>query len=250
LDVILRSSANGGTTKNLSNEWSAKIIKLVGGNEMKKEARRLLFQQVDVYPVTCEKLSEGRSNLEVLEAVIRGGAKIIQLREKEYQKKDLYYLALKFREMTAKDGVLLIINDHVDIALGVQADGVHLGQDDLPLTVASQLAPELLIGASSHSLEQALQAVKDGADYINIGPIFPTRTKEGVERVLGPEAISTISPHVEVPFTVMGGINEENIEQVLAQGARRVAMVTAITRAADIAKKVRSLQDKIRKFSE
>jgi thiamine-phosphate pyrophosphorylase len=217
---------------------------------MKKEARRLLFQQVDVYPVTCEELSEGRSNLEVLEAVIRGGAKIIQLREKEYQKKDLYYLALKFREMTAKDGVLLIINDHVDIALGVQADGVHLGQDDLPLTVASQLAPELLIGASSHSLEQALQAVKDGADYVNIGPIFPTRTKEGVERVLGPEAISTISPHVEVPFTVMGGINEENIEQVLAQGARRVAMVTAITRAADIAKKVRSLQDKIRKFSE
>jgi thiamine-phosphate pyrophosphorylase len=217
---------------------------------MKKEARRLLFQQVDVYPVTCEELSEGRSNLEVLEAVIRGGAKIIQLREKEYQKKDLYYLALKFREMTAKDGVLLIINDHVDIALGVQADGVHLGQDDLPLTVASQLAPELLIGASSHSLEEALQAVKDGADYINIGPIFPTRTKEGVERVLGPEAISTISPHVEVPFTVMGGINEENIEQVLAQGARRVAMVTAITRAADIAKKVRSLQDKIRKFSE
>jgi thiamine-phosphate pyrophosphorylase len=92
-----------------------------------------MFQQVDVYPVTCEELSEGRSNLEVLEAVIRGGAKIIQLREKEYQKKDLYHLALNFREMTAKAGVLLIINDHVDIALGVEADGVHLGQEDLPL---------------------------------------------------------------------------------------------------------------------
>jgi thiamine-phosphate pyrophosphorylase len=216
---------------------------------MKREVRKQMFHQVDIYPVTCEELSEGRSNLEVLEAVIRGGAKIIQLREKEYPKKDLYHLALKFREMTAKAGVLLIINDHVDIALGVEADGVHLGQDDLPLTVARQLAPELLIGASTHSLEDVLQAQKDGADYVNIGPIFPTRTKEGVERVVGPEAIATISPHVEVPFTVMGGINEANIDQVLAQGARRVAMVTAITRATDIAEKVRSLREKIVSFS-
>ena len=216
---------------------------------MTRETRRRLFQQVDIYPVTCEEFSQGRSNLEVLEAVIQGGARIIQLREKEYPKKDLYHLALKFREMTAKAGVLLIINDHVDIALGVEADGVHLGQDDLPLTVARQLAPELLIGASTHFLEDALQAQKDGADYVNIGPIFPTRTKEGVERVLGPEAIATISPHVEVDFTVMGGINEANIDQVLAQGARRVAMVTAITRAADIAAKVRSLREKIIEFS-
>ena len=217
---------------------------------MTREARRELFQQVNIYPVTCEELSQGRSNLEVLEAVIRGGAKIIQLREKEYQKKDLYHLALKFREMTAKDGVLLIINDHVDIALAVDADGVHLGQEDLPLTVARQLAPELLIGASTHSLDQALQAEKDGADYINIGPIFITKTKEGVGHSLGPAAISEISPHVEVPFTVMGGINEANIDQVLAQGARKVAMVTAITRAADIAAKVRALQKTITEFSK
>jgi thiamine-phosphate pyrophosphorylase len=216
---------------------------------MTREARRRLFQQVDVYPVTCEELSEGRSNLEVLEAVIRGGAKIIQLREKEYQKKDLYHLALKFREMTAKDGVLLIINDHVDIALAVGADGVHLGQEDLPVQVATKLAPELLIGASTHSVEQALQAEKDGADYINIGPIFPTGTKEGAEGSLGTEAIAKISPSLEVPFTVMGGINEANIDQVLAQGARKVAMVTAITRATDIAAKVRSLKEKIIEFS-
>ena len=216
---------------------------------MTREARIRLFQQVDIYPVTCEELSQGRSNLEVLEAVIQGGARIVQLREKEYSKKDLYHLALIFREMTAKAGVLLIINDHVDIALGVEADGVHLGQEDLPLRVARQLAPELLIGASTHFLEDALQAQRDGADYVNIGPIFPTRTKEGVERVLGPEAIAKISPHVEVDFTVMGGINEANIDQVLAQGARRVAMVTAITRAADIAAKVRSLKEKIVEFS-
>jgi thiamine-phosphate pyrophosphorylase len=212
---------------------------------MTREARRQMFQQVDVYPVTCEELSEGRSNLEVLEAVIQGGTKIIQLREKEYQKKDLYHLALKFREMTAKAGVLLIINDHVDIALAVDADGVHLGQEDLPVQVAKKLAPELLIGASTHSLEQALQAEKDGADYVNIGPIFITKTKEGVESSLGPEAIARIRPQIKVPFTVMGGINEKNIDQVLAEGARRVAMVTAITKAADIAASVRLLKEKI-----
>jgi thiamine-phosphate pyrophosphorylase len=217
---------------------------------MRREGRRQMFQQVDVYPVTCEELSEGRSNPEVLEAVIRGGAKIIQLREKEYQKKDLYHLALRFREMTAKAGVMLIINDHVDIALAVDADGVHLGQDDLPLTVARQLAPDLLIGASTHSLEQALQAERNGADYINIGPIFITKTKEGVESSLGPEAIARISPHIKVPFTVMGGINEENLDLVLAKGAGRVAMVTAITGAADIAATVRSLKKKINEFTD
>ncbi len=216
---------------------------------MKRELRRKMFQQVDVYPVTCEELSGGRSNLEVLEAVIRGEAKVIQLREKDYQKKDLYHLALKFREMTAKDRVLLIINDHVDIALAVDADGVHLGQEDLPVQVAKKLAPELLIGASTHSLEQALQAQKDGADYINIGPIFPTGTKEGAEGSLGTEAITKISPSLEVPFTVMGGINEANIDQVLAKGARRVAMVTAITKAPDIAAKVKSLKEQIIEFS-
>ena len=216
---------------------------------MRKEARIQLFQQVDVYPVTCEQLSEGRSNLQVLEAVIQGGSKIIQLREKEYPKRDLYDLALKFRDITTRAGVLLIINDHVDIALAVDADGVHLGQEDLPVEVARKLAPELLIGASTHSLEQALQGEKDGADYINIGPIFSTKTKEGVGRCLGPEAISEISPHIKVPFTVMGGINEGNIDQVLAEGARRVAMVTAITKAADIAAKVRSLRAKINVLS-
>jgi thiamine-phosphate pyrophosphorylase len=216
---------------------------------MKREEKIVLFQEVDVYPVTCEGLSDGRSNLQVLEAVIQGGSKIIQLREKEYPKRDLYYLALKFREITARDGVLLIINDHVDIALAVDADGVHLGQEDLPVQVARKLAPELLIGASTHSLEQALQAEKNGADYINIGPIFPTKTKEGVGRSLGPEAIARISPEIKVPFTVMGGINEENIDQVLAHGARRVAMVSAITKAADIAAKVKSLKERIRQFS-
>jgi len=215
---------------------------------MNREKRKMMFQEVDVYPVTCERLSAGRSDLEVLEAVIRGGAKIVQLREKEYSDRDLYALAVKFREMTAEAGVLLIINDRPDLALAVDADGVHLGQDNLPVAAVRSFAPELLIGASSHTLEEALRAQSDGADYVNVGPIFPTKTKEGVKRFLGPEAIAAIGPELSLPFTVMGGINQSNVSRVLANGARRIAMVTAITQAPDIAAEVRAFGEKIRNW--
>jgi thiamine-phosphate pyrophosphorylase len=124
---------------------------------MNRNERMEKFLNVDLYPVTCEELSAGRSNLDVLAAVIQGGAKIIQLREKDYSTRDLYRLALRFRELTATAGVLLIINDRLDIALAVAADGVHLGQDDLPLPVARELAPEILIGISTHTLDGPLK---------------------------------------------------------------------------------------------
>lgn len=211
---------------------------------MNKESIVARFKTIDIYPVTCETLSSGRSNLDVLDEVIKGGARIIQLREKHYPVRDLYHLAVAFRKVTATAGLLLIINDHIDIALAVEADGVHLGQDDLPIPVARKLAPELLIGASSHGLEEAIQAEKDGADYVNIGPIYPTETKEKVARFLGPEAIPTISAGIQVPFTVMGGIKATNIDTVLSRGARHVAVVTAITQAPDIAESVRMLRRK------
>lgn len=212
---------------------------------MDRETRKWMFQKVDIYPVTCERLSAGRSDLEVLKAILEGGARIIQLREKEHSRKAFYQLAVKFRELTAAAGALLIVNDHVDIALAVEADGVHLGQDDFPVPAARKIAPELLIGASTHSLEEALRAQNEGADYINIGPIFPTKTKEGVEYFLGPEAIEDIGSRVTLPYTVMGGISEANIDQVLARGARKIAMVTAITKAPDMAAKVRHLREMI-----
>lgn len=213
---------------------------------MDREERRSLFEQVDIYPVTCERLSNGRSDLEVLEGVMRGGARIIQLREKGLCTKDFYRLAEKFRERTAAAGVLLIINDKVDVAVAVGADGVHLGQDDLPIRAARRIAPDLLIGASSHDIEEALRAQEEGADYVNLGPIFPTETKEGAGHFLGPDAIGRIAPKLAIPFTVMGGIKETNIGEVLSRGARRVAVVTAITQAPDIARAVRDLKDRIR----
>ncbi len=213
---------------------------------MNRQQSKARFQEVDIYPVTCERLSAGRSNMEVLHAVIQGGARVIQLREKDYSAKALYHLALEFRKATSKAGVLLIINDHLDIAMAVEADGVHLGQDDLPVAAARRIAPEMLIGASTHSLEEALRAQEEGADYVNIGPIFPTTTKEAAGDCLGPEAISTIKSKIRVPFTVMGGIKDHNLEQVLAKGAQRIAVVTAITQAPDISETVSSLIRRIR----
>ncbi len=215
---------------------------ILSGIFMGIEERKSSFETVDIYPVTCERLSNGRSDLEVLDGLIKGGARIVQLREKDLCERDFFRLAEIFRERTAKAGMLLIINDRVDVAIAVGADGVHLGQEDFPVPAARKIAPGLLIGASSHDLQEALRAQDEGADYVNIGPIFPTGTKEDAEHFLGPGAISLIAPRLRIPFTVMGGIKESNIKQVLEMGARKVAVVTAITQAADIAEAVRSFR--------
>ena len=206
-----------------------------------RQERTAAFEKVDLYPVTDQALSLGRDNYQVAQGIIDGGAKIVQLREKHLSKTDFLVMACRFRELTKKAGILLIINDHIDIAQACGADGVHLGQDDIPLKAARALAPDLIIGASTHNLDEALQAQADGADYVNIGPIFPTATKAVAMDPLTPQAIRDIAPHLTVPFTVMGGINETNIRQVLDAGARRIAVVTAVTRAPDIAGAVRGL---------
>ena len=204
------------------------------------------FSLVDIYPVTCEELSNQRTDYDVLEAVIDGGAKIVQLRDKRSTKRQLYDKAVKFRKITQNAGMLLIINDHIDIALAVDADGVHLGQDDLPPKIARQHYPHLIIGVSTHSLKEALTAENDGADYINIGPIFPTKTKNGVKNFLGLDIVKTVSQRISIPFTVMGGINSSNLDEVLAVGIKKIAMVTAITMAADVADAVAILRKRIR----
>lgn len=214
-----------------------------------KQQRLKAFDKIDLYPVTDQGLSLGRTDLEVLEGLIAGGARIVQLREKHISKKDLYHLAQAFRQRTSQAGMLLIINDHLDIALACGADGVHLGQDDLPPAAAKELAPELIIGVSTHNLEEALEAQEQGADYVNIGPIFATQTKELSMKPLGSEAIEQIAPRLKIPFTVMGGINQNNIGQVLQAGARKIAVVTAVTKAGDIGLAVQELRKTISGFS-
>ena len=211
---------------------------------MKLIERKKRFDDIDLYVVTCEKLSNGRSNLEVLDAVIKGGGKIIQLRDKQISKRDFFQLAKKFREITLKAGMLLIINDYLDVAMAVDADGVHLGQEDFPLKEARALAPNLILGRSVHSLEQAKIAEAEGADNINIGPIFPTGTKEHAQAI-GTEAIKKIAPEISIPFTVMGGIKLSNIKETVDAGAKKLALVTAVTQAADMVSAVKELRSQI-----
>jgi thiamine-phosphate pyrophosphorylase len=210
-------------------------------------SRRLeVLRSADLYVVTCEELSEGRSDQDILAAALDAGVRLVQLRDKRAGKRALLAKAEAARRLVDRYDALLILNDHLDVALAVGADGVHLGQDDLPVVAARRVAPDLVIGASSHSLAQALEAQGQGASYVNLGPIFPTATKENVPRLLGPEAIAAIAPLLSVPYTCMGGIHAGNVDQVLAAGARIVAVVTAVTRAADPRAAARDLVARIR----
>jgi len=131
-----------------------------------------------LYPVISSEFCKNRDIIFVLNEIIAGGATIVQLREKNLSKKELSKLALEFREITKKNNVTLIIDDEVDIALSVDADGVHLGQDDLPLTLARKIAPNLIIGISTHNETEIRDAHINGATYINIGPIFKNKYKK------------------------------------------------------------------------
>ncbi|MCX6641744.1 MAG: thiamine phosphate synthase [bacterium] len=239
---------------------------------------------LDLYPVTCRNLSRGRSNLEVLEGLIAGGARAVQLRDKELPDGEFLQMAYHFRQRTLESGMTLIINDRVDVCLAVGADGVHLGQDDFPIPEARKLlGPDKIIGASTHSVVEALRAVEQGADYINVGPIFATQTKEhlagpvGVELYLevreavseffkmkneecrqvpaldGEDAAvdygeSTAPQLVDFPITVMGGINLSNIDEVLRAGARRIAVVSAVVGSEDVGEAVVLLRKRITNY--
>ena len=203
------------------------------------------FLESDLYVVITTEFCAGRPALEILEQCLAAGVSLIQLREKHMETRPLYELACAFRKKTREASALLIVDDRLDIALAVDADGVHLGQQDLPHEVARRLAPEMIIGASTHSLEQALAAQAAGASYVNIGPIFPTRTKEKTAAPLTPEAVRRIAPHLRIPFTCMGGITRDNIGELLDAGARHIAVVTAVTAAESPELAARDLRERI-----
>ena len=207
-----------------------------------KAERIAAFRDIDIYPVISSEFTNDRPVLEVLTAIAHGGAKVVQLREKNKTKAEIYELALKYREITAAHNMLLIINDHLDIALDCDADGVHLGQDDLPLTAAKTICGEVFLGCSTHDPDEAEKAILEGADYINIGPIYPTGTKAVACGAVGIEMLERIVPGLGIPFTVMGGIKGKCIPDLLAVGATRIAMVTEITQAEDICIKVKELR--------
>ena len=208
--------------------------------------RMARFQRSDLYVVITESFCAGRSSLDVLDEVLAAGVTLVQFREKDWNTLEMYARARAFRDRTRAAGALLIIDDRVDLALAVDADGVHLGEHDLPLRAARTIAPDLMLGASAHNLDEALRAQRDGASYVNIGPIFATQTKSLPIPALGPEALDGIAPHLNIPWTTMGGIKPENIHEVVSRGAKHVAVVTAVTAADDIKNAAKELRRRIK----
>jgi thiamine-phosphate pyrophosphorylase len=184
----------------------------------------------------------GRSLEETVSLAIRGGVDAVQLREKHLSDALLLQKALSLRELTARAGVLFIVNDRVDVALLSGADGVHLGQDDLPVATARDLSgSRLLIGVSTHGPEDARRAERDGADYIGVGPMFPSTTKDAGPP-LGPEGLALVLAVTSLPAFAIGGINPERVAVLRTAGATRIAVSSAVLAAGDPTAAARALR--------
>lgn len=199
---------------------------------------------VSLYVITGDKFSRGRPVTQVVRGAIKGGATVIQLREKEFTARRLVEVGREIRKITLEHNVTFIVNDRVDVAAAVDADGVHLGQDDLPVNAARKiLGPGKLVGISTHSVEQALRAEKDGADYIGVGPVFETNTKEDVCAPVGLELVRKVSRLVRIPKVAIGGIKAHNAADAMAAGADGIAVITAVVAAPDVEKAARELRE-------
>ena len=199
--------------------------------------------RADIYGITAEEHSLGRNNIEIVGQMLAGGVRVIQYREKDKKAREKYRECLKIREMTREAGAVFIVNDDVAIAILAGADGVHVGQDDLPPAEVRRLVgDEMVIGLSTHSPEQARAALAEGVDYIGAGPVFATRTKKDVCDPVGLEYLEYVVREVKIPFVAIGGIKEHNIGAVARRGARCIALVTEIVGAPDIPAKVRALR--------
>jgi thiamine-phosphate pyrophosphorylase len=188
---------------------------------------------VTLYVILDRVAARGRDLDEVLEGVIKGGGRMVQLREKDWPSGRILPLAERLRERCRQAGVTFVVNDRVDLALALDADGVHLGQDDLPPRAARPLLRRrMLLGLSTHSTAQARTAQSDGADYVAVGSMFPTATKADFELV-GPELVRNVRPHLRVPLVGIGGITPENVGEVIQAGADGVAVISAVCAADD-----------------
>ena len=209
------------------------------------EQRRKTLARMRLYVITGDHADEVET-ARIVEAALDGGATVIQLRKKSMPMPEQYRLALSLRTLTLAHEALLIINDHADLAIAADADGVHLGQDDLPTAVVRALPgfEGRLIGRSTHSLEQAKAAIDEGADYIAVGPVYPTPTKAGRPAV-GTGLVSDVAASVDRPFVAVGGIDHDNAPDVVEAGARAIAVVRAVYDAVDPAEAARRLHELI-----
>jgi len=205
--------------------------------------------ETDLYGITASQFSLGRSNVAVVKQMLEAGIKIIQYREKDMSMLRMYHECIAIRDLTALYGACFIVNDYIDLAMAVESDGVHIGQDDLPPEeVRNLVGNKIIIGLSTHSPEQADLAVKSGiADYIGVGPLYKTLTKKDVQPPVGLQYLDYVVAKHGLPFVAIGGIKEYNIGEVIKHGVTCVCLVTEITGAQNIGHKIQSVREEIAK---
>ena len=196
-----------------------------------------------LYLVTDTGLSRGRLCTEVVDAAIRGGVTVVQYREKSASTRRMIDEARELRQLCRAAGVPFIVNDRVDVALAVDADGVHVGQDDMQASLARKLIGKgRILGVSAGNVEEARRAEAEGADYIGASPIFATPTKPDAPAPLGVEGLRAMARAVSIPVVAIGGINARNAAAIMAAGVAGVAVVSAIVSAADIEAAARAIR--------
>lgn len=212
------------------------MIALESEMEVEK-AEKTSYTPIDldfqVYLVTNRKLHPEKSLLQATEEAVKGGVRAVQLREKDLKTRQLLRLAYEMRLLTIKFDARLFINDRVDIAIAVEADGVHLGQKSMPPYAVRRINNRLIVGMSAHSMEEALKAQRQGADFVTFGPVFPTESKPGM-KALGIGELERVARKLSIPVFGIGGINHLNIKEVIDRGAGGASLISGIYGAKDI----------------
>jgi len=201
-----------------------------------------------LYFITDSTLTR-KSVIEDAKSAVKAGVKIIQYREKNAPTRQMMQEALKIKEICKSNDVLFLVNDRLDIAIAVDADGVHIGQDDMPYDVARRLlGNNKIIGVTVHNSEEAIEAEKKGADYLGLSPIFPTSTKKNAGNACGPKMIVKVRAKASIPVVAIGGINDSNIDEVMRAGATNVAIISAIITKNDVTGAARFFIEKINHY--
>lgn len=199
-----------------------------------------------VYVITDRRAAGERSIVHVVHAAIRGGATAVQLREKESSTRQMIQLGHELHELTREAGIPLIVNDRVDVALALNAEGVHVGQDDLPAPMARRLiGTERILGVSAGTVKEALEAERDGADYLGVGDVYGTPSKPDTGVPIGVEGLAAVAKAVAIPTVAIGGITTDNAEAVIEAGAAGVAVISAVIGANDPEAAARQLRETV-----
>ena len=209
--------------------------------------RQKIEQLTGLYVIIDTQVLGLKCEIDAARKAINGGAKVIQLRDKNHSKSEILAIAQKLKDSCCKSNILFIVNDHLDIALACEADGLHIGQDDLPLSVVREELPiDKIVGLSATTLAQAQKAEAEGADYVAVGSIFPSPTKASAT-VVGLERLHQIKQTISIPVVAIGGINRENIVEVMAAGADSAAVISAVLNQRNVEASTRQLVKEIEK---